>query len=96
MPLLKPVTWHEVVAVVQLWPAFETAVYEITAEPPSFAGAVQETVETVLPPDVAETPVGASGLVMAIMICGSSVIEMTALPSDAATPSGVTVLPITE
>ena len=80
----------------QLCPALDTAVYEVTTEPPSFAGAVQVTVETALPPDVAETPVGASGLVIAIMICGSSVIEITALPSDAATPSGVTVLPMTE
>jgi hypothetical protein len=81
---------------VQLWPALDVAVYEVTAEPPSFAGAVQETVETVFPPVVAVTEVGASGLVIAIIICGSSVIEMTALPSTAATPRSVVLVPITE
>jgi hypothetical protein len=71
------------------------AVYEVITEPPS-DGAVQLTVVEAFSPDVAETPVGASGLVIAMMICGSSVIEMIALPSDAAVPNKVVVVPITE
>jgi hypothetical protein len=49
------------------------AVYAVIAEPPS-DGAVQLTVVEAFPPEVAVTPVGASGCVMAMMICGSSVI----------------------
>jgi hypothetical protein len=67
----------------------------VIVEPPS-EGAVQLTVVDALPPDVAETPVGASGLVIAIMICGSSVIEITALPLAVAVVRRVGVTPITE
>ena len=37
-------------------------------EPPSLAGAVQKTVDEAVPPEVPVTPLGASGLVIAIII----------------------------
>ena len=64
-------------------------------EPPS-EGAIQLTVDDEPPPAVAETPVGASGFVMAMMIWGSSVIDMTAIPSVVAVVRRVGVTPITE
>jgi hypothetical protein len=93
--LVRPVTEHDVVALVHVWPAFDVAVYEVIAAPPSDV-VVQLTVVDALPPDVAETPVGASGFVMAIIICGSSVMEMTALPSVVAIVKRVGMMPITE
>jgi hypothetical protein len=95
VPFVRPDTEHDVVVEVQLWPAFDVAVYAVIEEPPS-DGAVQLTVVEAFSPDAAETPVGASGLVIAMMICGSSVIEMIALPSAAAVPNKVVVVPITE
>ena len=95
MPLVRLVTEHDVVALVHVWPAFDVAVYEVIAEPPS-DGAVQLTVVEELPPEVAETPVGASGFVMAIMICGSSVMDITARPSVVGIVKRVGMMPITE
>ena len=67
MPLERPVTEQVVVVLLHVCPVFEVAVYELIGDPPS-DGAVQLRVEEALPPDVAVTPVGASGLVIAIII----------------------------
>ena len=43
-------------------PGFEVTVYPVIAEPPLLAGAVNET-DACASPEVAETPVGATGTV---------------------------------
>ena len=61
MPLASPVTTHEVPELVHvLAPGVEVTVYEVTAAPPSEAGAVQDTVAAPFP-GLADTPVGAPG-----------------------------------
>ena len=60
--MVRPVTVHEVVAVVHESPDPSEAAKEVTADPPSEAGAVQETVAEAFPP-VAVTAVGTPGVV---------------------------------
>jgi hypothetical protein len=91
----SPVTEHDVVTEEHVWPEFDVAVYEVIAEPPS-DGAVQLTVEDLLAPVVALTPVGASDFVIAMYTSGSSRILTVTLPSVVAVPSNVDSLPTSE
>ena len=79
---------HEVVTVSHDFPAPSVTKYLVMSDPPS-DGAVQLTVVEALPPVVAETPVGASGLVVTITTSGSSVISTCADPSCVAVPRRV-------
>ena len=63
VPLVRPVTVQEVVALVQVnAPGDEVTVYPVIALPPLDAGAVQLTTDDALATDP-ETPVGAPGTV---------------------------------
>ena len=66
MPGVRPVTVALVPVTVALAPAgLELTLYEVMALPPSDEGAVQETVACELPA-VAETVVGAPGIVIGV------------------------------
>ena len=61
--MVRPVTAHEVVAVVQVSdPGEDVTVYEVTALPPLDDGADQDTVAEESP-NTPDTPVGAPGTV---------------------------------
>ena len=62
---------HEVVTVVQLWPAFEVATYSVIAEPPVTSGACQLTKAEVASVRTDEIAVGESGSVIATVTSGS-------------------------
>jgi hypothetical protein len=66
--LVRPVIEHEVVTLTQVWPVFDVTVYPVISDPPSETGALQVIIEPVFTPEVARTPVGASGLVIAMKI----------------------------
>ena len=60
MPLVRPVTViGELAPLAVAPPGVAVTVYPVIAEPPSFVGAVNDTVAWVFPA-VADTPVGAS------------------------------------
>jgi hypothetical protein len=87
---------HEVVELEHVCPAFDVAVYPVIAEPPSY-GALQLTVVDAFPPDVAEIPVGASGLVIATLariITGSLVMYVVMDPLVVAVPRLTRVEPV--
>lgn len=64
IPLVSPVTVHEVLpVVVQVIPDEEVTLYPVIGRPPFEPGGVQETTDCPLANDVAVTPVGAPGVV---------------------------------
>jgi acyl-coenzyme A thioesterase PaaI-like protein len=64
VPFVRPVTVHDVVAVVQVnEPGEDVTVYELIEAPPLLTGAVQDTTDWVLAAPVALTAVGAPGTV---------------------------------
>ncbi len=64
VPFVRPVTVHEVVAVVHAnEPGDDVTVYELIEAPPLLAGAVHDTTDWVLAAPVALTAVGAPGTV---------------------------------
>jgi len=64
VPFARPVTLHEVVAVVHVnEPGAEITVYELIAAPPFETGAVQDTTDDAFTALVAPTEVGAPGTI---------------------------------
>jgi hypothetical protein len=67
VPLVNPVTVHELVSVVQVKPpGLEVAVYPVMAAPPLEVDAVHDTTDWALAYEVADTLVGALGTVAGI------------------------------
>ena len=55
--------------------------YPLSSKPPVLLGAVQESVMLLAPPAVAESPVGASGTVAAVVVA-LAVVDAAPVPTE--------------